>query len=224
MLDANNLNGIACAKCLNAGHRCPANTLDLDNEPVCVFCADGVACPTMKRAPSAPVAPAAEPTLRRRRGKLYERVKREPAASSVPENETTKEKNEVRAKPQIGPKLCNQCAKEYTPTGCRQVFCSVECKKEFKGGGVKKPKAAKATPRAPRVVKVARKAKGKTVSATEVVVATPAPMATPGVFTLAVREQHLDTFLLQLPPDRKYALVQAEIAAAFETPVEAVAR
>jgi hypothetical protein len=51
-----------CWKCNQRGHACEAQTTDVDDKPICIFCADGVPCPTQQRLARAP-QPAEEPKV-----------------------------------------------------------------------------------------------------------------------------------------------------------------
>lgn len=198
MLDVTGLN---CWKCSQAGHSCPAQTTDMDEKPVCVFCADCDACPVMKRRPTYTPVPI----------------------SDVPKREPRRKATTMKTTPDATPTAPTVNAKACQSSPCGETFPSGEglgddrfCSRKCQARQYYRDRVGKATKAKPGKKPKPTKAKRQLVPETA------APCEAPGVFTLAVREEHLDSFLLGLPAEKKYALVQAEIAASAVTPLEAV--
>jgi hypothetical protein len=216
------LTGLKCWRCVLKGYNTPAGDIDENNKPICVFCADGVPCPEAKRKPldtSKPAQVSGSGGTENPPNQRAEKNARKLSSRELPEssdavtewNQYAEEVNErfgsgptnsTEEKPMLfADRVCNHCAKTYTPNGARQQFCTPECKAA--GSSIVHEKQGRGG---------RKKAAPKSSAPSTEVEAMPWPVATEGVHTIAVHEKHVDRLLVGLPIERKVEILRAELA------------
>jgi hypothetical protein len=219
------LTGLKCWRCVLKGYNTPAGDIDENNKPICVFCADGVPCPEAKRKPldtSKLAQVSGSGGTENPPNKRTEKNARKLSSRELPEssdavtewNQSAEEVNErfvsgptnsteeKRTMPMFAKRNClyDLCAKEFTPNGARQQYCSPEHRDADRSGATKPKSAGR------------KKASPKSSAPAAGVELTPKPVADEGVHTIAVHEKHVDRLLVGLPIERKVEILRAELA------------